>query len=187
MLNDDATLIIGAGNFFTGPTGTPLPADLLAPASPWDTVGHTSLEDIFAISSEGGEATTLGTLQNKALRTRYSPRQETMTWTLQQFDTPGLKLYYGSNAPILPNGLVGVPIDPIPTECAFLVVFVDGLTHFAFWAPKTEIYRADDLSLKDTESLAGLPLGVKPMPWGSNTFTYAVTPLGDPPDTTPQD
>lgn len=185
MLNDDSTLVIGAGNYFTAPTGTALPTDLLAPTSPWDTVGHTSLEDIFGITSEGGEATTLGTLQNKSLRTRYSPRQETMTWTLQQFDTAGLKLFYGANAPILPNGMVGVPVDPVPTVCAFLVVFIDGLNHFGFWAPKAEIYRADDLSLADTESLAGLPLGVKPMPLGANPFTYAVTPLGDPPDESP--
>ena len=181
MLNDDATLVIGAGNFFTAATGTPLPSDLLAPTSPWATVGHTSLEDIFGISSEGGEATTLGTLQNKSLRTRYSPRQETMTFTLQQFDTPGLRLFYGANAPLLPNGLIGVPQDPIPTINAFLVVFLDGVNHFAFYAPKAEIYRADDMSLSDTESLAGLPLGVKPMILGANPWAYAVTPLGDAP------
>jgi hypothetical protein len=141
-------------------------------------VGHTSLEDILSIASEGGEATTIGTLQNKSLRTKYSARTETMTFTLQQFDIPGLKLYYGSNAPVLPNGTVGVPTEPTPTTAAFLAVFVDGENHFAFYAPKAEIYRADDVSFGDTESLAGLPIGVKPMAFGSNTYTYAITPLG---------
>jgi hypothetical protein len=88
-------------------------------------------------------------------------------------------LFYGANAPTLPNGLIGVPQDPVPTVCAFLVVFLDGQNHFGFYAPKAEIYRADDMELSDTESLAGLPLGVKPMVLGSNTWTYAVTPLGD--------
>ena len=180
-LNDDATLVIGSGNFFTAPTGTELPADLSAISTPWDKVGHTSLEDIFSITSEGGEATTLGTLQNKSLRTKYSPRQETWAYTLQQFDTPGLKLFYGANAPTLPNGLLGVPQDPVPTVCAFLVVFVDGENLFAFYAPKAEVYRNDDMSLSDTESLAGLPLGVKPMILGTNEWAYAVTPLGDAP------
>jgi hypothetical protein len=101
-----------------------------------------------------------------------------MTFTLQQFDVPGLKLYYGSNAPVLPNGTVGVPTEPTPTVSAFLAVFVDGENHFAFYAPKAEIYRADDVSFGDTESLAGLPIGVKPMAFGSNTYTYAITPLG---------
>jgi hypothetical protein len=178
VLNDAATLVIGSGNYLIAPTGTALPSDLLAPASPWGNVGHTSLEDIFGIASEGGEATVIGSLQNKSLRTKYSARTETLTFTLQQFDVRGLRLYYGANAPLLANGMVGVPAEPRPTECAFLVVFVDGDNHFAFYAPKAEVYRADDLSVSDTESLAGMPLGVKPMAYGSNNWTYAVTPLG---------
>ncbi|MEX1655516.1 hypothetical protein ABZ960_20405 [Streptomyces pseudovenezuelae] len=177
-LNDNATLVIGSGNYLTAPTGTDIPSDLMVPVSPWEAVGHTSLEDILSISSEGGEATTIGSLQNKSLRTKYSARTETIAFTLQQFDVAGLRLYYGSNAPTLPNGLVGVPSDPIPTTCAFLGVFVDGENVFGIYAPRAEIYRADDLSIGDTESLAGLPLGVKPMAYGNNTWTYAITPLG---------
>ncbi|MEU7030049.1 hypothetical protein AB0A60_25630 [Streptomyces sp. NPDC046275] len=177
-INDDATLVVGSGNYLTAPTGTAMPADLLTPVSPWQNVGHTSLEDIFGITSEGGEATTIGSLQNKSLRTKYSARTETMTFTLQQFDTAALKLYFGANAPILPDGSVGVPTDPEPTQAAFLAVFVDGENHFAFYAPRAEIYRADDMAISDTESLAGLPLGVKPMAYGNNVWTYAITPLG---------
>ncbi|MFI1655619.1 hypothetical protein ACH4ZU_12030 [Streptomyces sp. NPDC020472] len=177
-INDDATLVVGSGNYLTAPTGTAMPADLLTPVSPWQNVGHTSLEDIFGITSEGGEATTIGSLQNKSLRTKYSARVETMTFTLQQFDTAALKLYFGANAPILPDGSVGVPTEPEPTQAAFLAVFVDGDHHFAFYAPRAEIYRADDMAISDTETLAGLPLGVKPMAYGSNIWTYAITPLG---------
>ncbi|MEU7643353.1 hypothetical protein [Streptomyces huasconensis] len=177
-LNDNATLVVGSGNYLTAPVGTPIPDDLLVPVFPWQNVGHTSLEDLFGITSEGGEATTIGTLQNKSLRTKYSARTETMTFTLQQFDTPALRLYFGANAPLLPDGSIGVPNDPRPTEAAFLAIFIDGESHFAFYAPKAEIYRADDMAIADTESLAGLPLGVKPMVLGTNTWTYAVTPLG---------
>ncbi|WP_432482594.1 phage tail tube protein [Kineococcus esterisolvens] len=177
-LNDAATLIVGAGNYLTAPTGTALPTDLTAPPSPWENVGHTSLEDIFGITSEGGEATTIGTLQNSALRTKYSARTETLTFTLQQFDEPGLKLYYGSNMEVLADGTLGVPQNPTPTEAAFLAVFLDGANVFAFYAPKAEIFRADDLSISDTESLAGMPLGVKPLVMSPNKWAYAVTPLG---------
>lgn len=177
-INDASTLVLDSGNFFTAPVDTALPVDLLAPDPEWENVGNTSLEDIFSVSSEGGEATTLGTLQNKTLRTRYSQRTETMNFTLQQFDEPGLKLYYGSNAVVIDDQLLGVPENPVPTTTAFMVIFVDGANHFAFWVPKAEIYRADDLSLADTESLAGLPLGVKPLKSGTNAYTYAVTPLG---------
>jgi hypothetical protein len=177
-LNDDAVLTINTGNYFTAPVDTAIPVDLTAPAVPWEKVGHTSLEDIFALASEGGEATVLGTLQNKSLRTNYSKRTETMTFTLQQFDTAGLKLYYGSNAPTLPDGSIGVPVNPVPTVSAFCAIFIDGSNVFAFYAPKAEIFRADDLSLSDTESLAGLPLAVTPLVSGTNDWAYAVTPLG---------
>lgn len=177
-INDNATLVIATGKFYTAAVGTAMPTSLLAPPVAWTEVGHTSLEDIFSMSSEGGEATTIGTLQNKALRTKYSARTETMAFTLQQFDTAGLKLYYGSNAVTLADGSLGVPTEPIPTSTAFLCVFIDGYNHFAFYCPKSEVYRNDDMSLSDTESLAGLPLGVKPIAYGANAWTYAVTPMG---------
>lgn len=176
-INDDATLVIGAGNYFTAPVGTALPTDLLAPGAGWTNVGHTSLEDILAFESEGGDATVIGTLQKKALRTRYSTRTETLKFTLQQFDEAGLKLYYGSNAVSLPNGLLGPHQDPTPTTASFLAVFVDGDNHFAVYAPKAEVFRADDWSVSDTESLAGLPLGVKPLVHSTNQYAFAVTPL----------
>lgn len=176
-LSDTATLVIGAGNYFTAPTGTAIPSDLSTVSAPWVNVGHTSLEDIFGVSSEGGEATTLGTLQAKTLRTKYSPRVETFTFTLQQFDAASLALYFGSNMVSVSAGVKGVPSDPTPTTAAFLAVFIDGSNKFAFYAPKAEIFRGDDMSLSDTESLAGLPLGVKPLNYSSNTWAYAVTPL----------
>lgn len=179
-LNDDATLVVSGGKFFTAVAGTAIPTDFLAPAVAWAEVGHTSLEDIFSISSEGGDSTTLGTLQKRVLRTSQGTRTETFTFTLQQFDEAGLKLYYGSNATIGAGGEVQVPAGaPAPTVVAFLAVFTDGDNTFAFYAPKAEILRADDLAIGDTESLAGLPIGVKPVAHSTNDWTYAVTPLGE--------
>lgn len=176
-INNDATLVVGGGNFFTAPVDTALPLDLSAPEVAWINVGHTSLEDIFSVTSDGGDATTIGTLQNRNLRTSYAARTETFTFTLQQFDAAGLKLYYGANAELGAGGEVQVPSTPTPTVTAFLAVFKDGDHEFAFYAPKAEILRADDLSISDTESLAGLPIGVKPLASGSNDWTYSVTPL----------
>lgn len=178
-INDAAVLQINAGNYLTAPTATALPADLTAPEVAWENVGHTSLEDILNLSSEGGEATVLGTLQNKALRTTYSTRTDNMKFTLQQFDTAALKLYFGSNATIGASGEVQVPINPVPTTCAFLAIFIDGDNVFAFYAPKAEVYRGDDFSAGDTTSLAGLPINVKPLVHNTNDWTFAVTPLGE--------
>lgn len=179
-LNDDAVFSVGTGRFYTAAVGTAAPTDLLAPGAGWSEVGHTSLEDIISITSDGGDATTLGTLQNKTLRTTYAPRVETLAITLQQWDAPALKLYYGANADEIAadSPFLGVPQNPTPTQVAFLAVLRDGDNVFAFYAPKAEVFRGDDLDISDTESLAGLPLSVKPLQNGANDWAYAVTPLG---------
>ena len=178
--NDNATLVIGSGNYLIADTGTALPADLTAPGVDWENIGHTSLEEILAMASEGGEPTVLGTLQNKSLRTTYSTRTEAFNVILQQWDTGALKLYYGANAITTSDGLIAAAASPTPTEKAFLGIFLDGETVFAIYAPKAEIYRAEDWAIEDTESLAGLPISVTPLNYDTNVWTYAVTPIGDP-------
>lgn len=182
-LDNAATLVVGAGNFFTAPYVEATPADLptdltVAPPAPWDNIGHTSLEDIFNITSEGGEANILATLQNRSLRTSYESRSETFNITLQQFDTAALKLYFGSNATVGLAGELQVPEVPEATISSFLAVFIDGNNAFGFYAPKAEILRSDDFSVADSTSLASLPLGIKPVKHGDNKWLYAVTPLG---------
>lgn len=178
-LNDNATLVIGAGNYFTAAVGTAAPADLKAiDDQVWENVGHTSIEDIMGFDSEGGESTVLGTLQNPALRTSISKRVESFSITVQQFDEASLKLYYGSNAETDVDGKwIAVPGTPSPTQAAFLAVYFDGAKVFAIWAPKSEIIRGDNLEFADTESLAGMPLKITPVQHGTNTFPYKVTPI----------
>jgi hypothetical protein len=178
---DAATLVISTGVYYKAPVGTALPADLSSVTTPWDEIGHTSLEEILGIASEGGEATTLGTLQNKQLRVVRADRTETFTINLQQWDESGLKLYYGSNMVDveLDGSLLGVPTNPTATQCAFLAVFKDGSNIFAVYAPKVEILRGDDVDLSDTESLSSLPLAITPLQYQTNEWTYGVTPMGN--------
>ena len=176
-LDNDATLIVSGGFYYRAPTGTAFPADLDDVDAPWVNLGHTSLEDILSISSEGGEPTVLGTLQNKQLRTTRTPRTETFSFVLQQFDEDALKLFFGSNATTGVDGTLQVPTNPTPTTAAFLAVFQDSGNRFAIYAPRAEIFRGEDMELSDTESFAGLPLAVTPLVHGSNTWTYAVLPL----------
>lgn len=177
-LNDDATLLVQTGHFYKAPVGTALPADLsdFSTASDWAEIGHTSLSSIIQFASDGGDETTLGTLQNKALRVSRSPRTESFTFTLEQWDQEALQLYYGSNATVGSDGQLTVPTNPIPTSCAFVAVFEDSGRYFAVYAPKCEIFRGDDMEISDTETLAGLSLKVTPLVYQTNTFAYTVTP-----------
>ena len=174
-LLDESTLVIGAGNFYTAAVGTEFDLEAL---TPWENVGHTPLEDIFSQESDGGDKSVLGSLQNKNLRISYEQRTEQFNLTIEQFDTDSLKLYYGSNAvKDIETGLLQVPASPVPTTCAFMAIFVDNENRFGFYIPKCEILRADDMSLDDTESLAGLPIAISPLQLGSNNWTYAVLPI----------
>lgn len=182
-LSTSATLVVGTGNFYTATysatTPVALPTNLGTPGNGWTNIGYTSLSDIFSITSDGGDATTVGTLQNKSLRTSYSTRTESFNITLQQFDSASLKLYYGSNASVNtgPPATVSVPANPTPTVATFLAVFTDGANQFAIYVPKCEIFRADDIAISDTENLASLPLSIKPLQHGTNDFLYQVTSL----------
>ena len=185
-LNDKATLVIGAGNYFTAETpGEAEPTDLTAVSDPWENLGHTSIEDILSFESEGGESTVLGTLQNPSLRTTRSNSTDTLKITLQQFDKDSLKLFFGNNSgaggPVSATGgakWLQVKSKPRATECAFLAVYIDGENVFAIHIPRCEIIKGDNLEFGDTESLAGLPLNITPLQYGQNDWTYQITPLG---------
>lgn len=162
-LLDTAVFKVGTGHFYTAPIGTSLPTDLANPGSSWTEVGHTSVEDILAASSEGGEATTHRSLQSSALRVTYAPRTETWNFNVLQFDTDSLRLYFGQNASIDADGNVLVPDNPQPTERAFLIVFRDGHNVMGLYAAKASIFRGEDFSFGDIENLSQLSLAVKPL------------------------
>ena len=176
---NDAALIVANADFYTAPVGTAAPTDLATIAAPWDTLGHTSPEDILSWASEGGEATTIGSLQNPSLRTVYSARTETFSTTLLQWDEKTLKLYFGSNMEeVAGNALFkGVPSRPAATKSALLVVVKDGDNRFGIYVPSAEILRGDDVAFDDTENFAGLPISVTPINYNGNSWAYAVTPL----------
>jgi hypothetical protein len=139
-------------------------------------MGHTSVADILSASSEGGDTTTLRSLQNATLRTTTAARTEAFVMHLLQFDAPSLKLYYGSNASVDGGGHVSVPSNPVATEVAWLVVFYDGQTTAGVYAPKASIFRSDDFSVSDTENLVQLSVKVTPLQNGANDFAFKWLP-----------
>jgi hypothetical protein len=175
-LDNTAVLKVGVGHFYTATVGTALPADLRNPGAGWTHMGHTSVSDILSASSEGGETTTLRSLQNKTLRTTTAARTEAFIMNLLQFDAPSLKLYYGSNATVDGSGNVAIPSSPVATEVAWLVVFYDGQTTAGVYAPKVSILRSDDLGISDTENLVQLPVKVTPLQYQANDYAFKWLP-----------
>lgn len=179
-LNDASTLVVKTGRFYIAEVGTPAPADLLNPDTPWEELGHTSVEDILSWATEGGETTTLGSLQSPSLRQSTSPRTESFNTTLLQWDAETLPFYFGENMELIPGStiLMGVNSNPTPVEKALLIVLRDGQNAFPVYAPAVSIARADDLSIDSTEDLAGLPIQISLKNYQGNTWSFAVAPVG---------
>ncbi len=175
-LDDDATLVPAVGHYFRAPQFTARPADPLAPGSPWVDLGHTKLDGPFAIGSEGGDATTLGTWQNKSLRVSYAPRVESVAIELKQWDVDSLKLYYGSNAPVV-AGNVRVPANGLPTLAALFCLISDGVDKMAAYWPSVSMFRGDDIEF-DAEDLAGLPVLATILGQSGEDWLYEITPKG---------
>lgn len=182
-LNNAATLVVKTGRFYLAPVGTPAPAsaaEVLAPTTPWEELGHTSVEDILSWATEGGEATTLGSLQAPSLRTTSSPRVESFTTTLLQWDEESLPFYFGDNMELIAGSTIfyGVNSNPTPIERALLIVLRDGQNAFPIYAPSVSIARGDDLSIESTEDLAGLPISITLQNHEGNDWSFAVAPVG---------
>lgn len=161
--NDAATLKVGNARFYTAPVGTVRPstvATLKLPGITWTEVGNTSLDNILALTSEGGAVSTLSSLQNKSLRQSVEARVESLGLNLLEWTTSSLKLYYGANATITDDEAVEVPSEPVPSEMAFLAVLEDGTNVGGFYAAKASIFRSDDIAIADTNSLAQLPIKI---------------------------
>lgn len=177
-LDDDAVLNPAVGHYYFAPVGTAKPTDPMAPAAPWADLGHTSLEEPFGITSEGGETTTLGTWQNKKLRNVNAPRVQSVAFVLQQWDADALKLYYGSNSATASDGSIREPENPVETEGALYVLVEDGFDQVAFYWPRVSVYRADDISF-DSEALAGLPVRATILGTTGQDWISEITPKGD--------
>lgn len=176
MLDNTAVLKVGTGDFYTAPIGTELPADLTKITEPFEHMGHTSLEDILASASEGGETTTLSSLQNRNLRQSVSSRTESYTVNLLQFDDESLKLYFGANAEVTAGGRVRPAQSPVPSELAWLFIFRDGDRVGGIYAPKASFFRADDFNISDTESLNRLSLRITPLVHNENQYAIEFIP-----------
>ena len=175
--NDNATLKVGNARFYTAPIGTARPATpaLLAnPAAEWVEMGNTSLDNIIAMTSEGGTVSTLGSLQNKNLRQSVDSRTESFGIRLLEWTDKSLRLYYGANAVVTADGAVEVPSEPVPTELAFLVVLEDGENVAGFYAAKSSIFRSDDIAIADSNTLAELPIKVTALNTGGKPSALTV-------------
>lgn len=140
-------------------TGTPtVTVTSVATPNGWVNVGHTSRDDLPEFGFDGGKKQMRGTWQRKRLRDvdAADPVEDSLKFTLEQFDKNSLELYFGEDAADT-NGVFGVSGDFNPVEKSVFVVLVDGDARVGFYASKAEISR--DASIKmPLDNFAGLPV-----------------------------
>jgi hypothetical protein len=187
-LNDSAVLTPAKGYIFTAAadTAAPSPAVIEAFTSTtpgldvaWDSIGHTSREDLPEFGFDGGDSDVKGTWQNEALKTVItSAAIDFVTFNVHQFDEATLNLYYGTTNASSTVGQYSVAGSPGGvTRKALLIVIVDGTTNIAFYAPRVDIRRNDSLSLA-VDSFAAMPLRATFIGGGAVLFSWISSDTG---------
>lgn len=155
-LNDNAVIIPGTGHVYFAPAGTPQPTDLTDPGYPWADIGHTSSDNNFKITKDGGDSNILGTWQNPALRERRDPVVYALTFNLLQISNETLSLYFGGGDASV-SGKFGVNLTPAPQERALFVRIVDGDVEVPLYVPKVSVASDDDVEA-DVEKFLEFPI-----------------------------
>lgn len=161
-LDGSKTLKISNIALYTGPVGTKKPDDLGTIPPTWENMGHTSIQDLLSIETEGGETTTLGSAQSAALRQDTTDAVRSFVMNLLQWEDKTLQLFFGKNA--TSDGNFFQPAEkPQPAEYAVLIVIEDGDFEFGIHAAKASFIGQGNLSLTDKNSLSQLPIRITPL------------------------
>ena len=165
-MNDNAVITAARGWIYTAPVGTASPSvadvadfDPAVGFAGWETIGHTSLDELPEFGFDGGETETRGTWQNATFRQVITEvASDYVTMNVHQFDENVLGLYYGTSNGGAEAGRFSVQNAPTATvDRALFIVIVDGDIKVGFWATKAAFGREDAISL-DTDSFAFFPL-----------------------------
>lgn len=190
-LNDAAVVYPNTAHFFLGDSATatePTLADIEAyvadtstPITGMTDLGNTTLDNVMAWGSDGGDTEVKGSLQNKSLReVLTSEKVDYFTVnSMQVKDNEVLTLYYGGGDASQPNRF-GTPDNPIIQNRAVLVVIFDDEGPLGMYAQKCSV-RADDSIQMPADDFTSLPLRFTPLKvTGKSKIAWIADGLGTP-------
>jgi hypothetical protein len=180
-LKDDSTLIVNIMRFYTAAVGTVAPTatayfeDKATALASWVEIGHTSLDSPFSVTTEGGEVTTKGSLQNQTLRTTTSAKTYALEINLEQFDADTLKHYLGANSQKV-GDVVYSKSKPTSEQAAILGVAEDGNAVMFLHGGKADISANGNFDVSSIEDLASLPVKFTFLEDGDGN-TFGISPV----------
>lgn len=149
-LIDNAAVVASGGYIYVAPTATAKPTEITDPLSPgvdWESVGHTSLDEMPEFGRDGDEPSTLGSWQNKKLRVINPDVTYTVTFNSVQANETTYQLYFGAGASATQaDGSFRIPASPQAQEKALLVIIVDGDQYLPLWHPRVSLLGSDAVS-----------------------------------------
>lgn len=177
-VNSDAYVVPTIGRVYLAPVGTEAPSvdALSAPESPWEIVGHVGTADgdgLPAFVADGGDVTSLGSWNQRVVRSVAEPLTETVEFSMSQVDETSLSLYTSAD-----GGAAANRFDVMGSEVgqgrdhAMLIVIQDRQLYLGWHASKVTVRRGDDIEF-DPEGPILLPLSCTLLDLDDDTPRYS--------------
>lgn len=148
---DNAVIQPAGGYIYLAPVGTAKPTitDPLAPGVDWESIGHTSLDDLPEVGRDGDSPETQGSWQNTKLRVTSPDVTYTITFNSIQCSSLPYQLYFGADATAVQgDGSFRIPAKPVAQEHAVLMVVVDGTHFLPMWHPRVALLGSDNVGME---------------------------------------
>lgn len=150
----------------------------LTTPSGYTNFGHTSLDNDFSPTYDGGDTTTRGSRQNSLLRQTVATITEGLQVNAIQIDKDQLAYYYGTSTGTT-EGKFEAPDTRSPLEKAVIIIYVDGSRKVAEYHPRAAItsqgaiVNAADGWLEFPVKMTWLKQSGQPITvWLADTVTY---------------
>ena len=177
-VNSDAYVVPTIGRVYLAPVGTPAPdvSELGSPASPWEIVGHVGTADgdgLPTFVADGGDVTSLGSWNQRVVRSVAEPLTETVEFSMSQVDETSLSLYTSAEGGSTTNrfDVMGSEIGQ-GRDYALLIVIQDRDLYLGWHASKVTVRRGDDIEF-DPEGPILLPLSCTLLDLDDETPRYS--------------
>ncbi|MBH1936500.1 hypothetical protein I5Q34_19835 [Streptomyces sp. AV19] len=149
-LVDDAAVMAVGGYIYVAEPDKPKPAltDPLKPPAGWESLGHTSRDDLPEFGRDGDDPEVKGSWQNSKLRQTTPDVTYSVTFQSIQASPETFQLYFGAGpGAVQADRTFRIPATPVPQLRSLLVVLVDGARFLPLWHPRVSLIGSDAVSL----------------------------------------
>lgn len=165
-LNDTGYFLVSRTIIYKAPTDTAAPPNTLVgldtPGDPWEIIGHIGDETASgnaSLTRDGGDVTTKGSITKRAIRQVVEPVTTGIDVDITQWTRGVLALYHGGDGGSTAGEFeVTSTTDGTTTETALLIVWEDGQTRVALYAPRVSWTGRDALNTDSIEDAVAIPL-----------------------------